>query len=496
MTSAAPAAEFEGRGRLSRVREAANGLPLRTRLVALFVVLAGLGLFISATVATTSLSRYLLSRIDNQLTNVGSGGPGDGSLLHGDRFTTVYVGVLTPNGLQPLRVPPGVSGPQPPNKVNTLETVSSVRSSEAAWRVVAYRDGQGNTYVFGIHLDEYHHTISRLVALEVLVGGLVLFTLAGTGYLLVRYSLKPLIGIERAAEAIAAGDLTRRVPIFGGQRSEVGSLAQSFNAMLGRIEASFAEQHRSEVAAVSAAATMRQFVADASHELRTPLTSIRGFAELHRQGAMPDESAITHAMGRIEAQAVRMGTLVDELLLLARLDQRRPLDDEKVDLRVLAAEAVLETQPADPSREVLFEATPNGPCFVRGDSLRLRQVVGNLVTNALTHTPPGTEIAVLLVADRERATLRVRDRGAGVPADLRDKIFDRFVRGDSSRTRASGGSGLGLAIVASIVEAHHGEVWLEDTPGGGATFSVALPIEKVTSAIESGISSKSAQVTQ
>jgi two-component system OmpR family sensor kinase len=309
-----------------------------------------------------------------------------------------------------------------------------------------------------------------------LIGSIVLVLLAAAGTLVVRRSLRPLVAVESAAEAIAEGDLSQRVP-ESDPRTEVGSLSQSFNTMVARLETAFSEQAASEAEARASEERMRRFVGDASHELRTPLTSIRGFAELYRQGALPSAADVDRAMSRVEGEAARMGLLVEDLLLLARLDQQRPLERARVDLLELARDAVADAQAVDPSRTVTLEAVAAGPPpVVAGDAGRLRQVFGNLVGNALTHTPPGTPIVLRVSTSATEAVVEVCDSGPGIPAEDRPRVFERFYRADASRTRASGGTGLGLSIVAALVVAHGGTVEVDETPGGGATFRVTLPL--------------------
>jgi two-component system OmpR family sensor kinase len=338
----------------------------------------------------------------------------------------------------------------------------------------------GNVALFGSDLAGDEKVISRLVRIEIVVGLIVLTLLGVAGYLLVRNSLRPLAEVERTAQAIAAGDLSQRVP-EGDQRTEVGRLSTSLNGMLARIESAFRAQQASEAEARGSEEKMRRFVGDASHELRTPLTSIRGFAELYRQGAVGSDEEVARLMSRIEAEGSRMGVLVEDLLLLARLDQRRPLSLTPVDLAAIAGDAVHDARAVQPDRPIalhLDESLTDVP-VVLGDEGRLRQVVGNLVTNALTHTPPGTRVGVSIGqdADGDVLLLRVSDEGPGMdPADAA-RAFERFYRADTSRTRdgaAAGGSGLGLAIVASLVEAHGGTIALDTAPGRGATFTVGL----------------------
>jgi two-component system OmpR family sensor kinase len=268
------------------------------------------------------------------------------------------------------------------------------------------------------------------------------------------------------AGAIAAGDLTRRVDTANSE-TEVGRLGLALNAMLTQIEQAFAEREESE-------ARLRRFVADASHELRTPLTSIRGYSELFRRGADERPEDLAKAMRRIEEEASRMGVLVDDLLLLARLDQGRHLEHVPVDLTRLAEDAVGDARTVSPERTFTF--TPNGSVTVMGDEPRLRQVLANLVSNAYTHTPPASTVDIRVTRDDQSAVIEVADDGPGLTDEAAAHAFDRFWRADMSRTRARGGVGLGLAIVAAIAQAHGGEAAVESEPGHGATFRVRLPL--------------------
>jgi len=258
----------------------------------------------------------------------------------------------------------------------------------------------------------------------------------------------------------------------------VASLSRSLNAMLARIEQSFAAREANEE-------KMRRFIADASHELRTPLAAVGGYAELYRQGALPTADAVTGAMGRIESEAHRMSGLVEDLLTLARLDGERPLELQTVDLAVLAADAAQDARTIAPGRHIVATGIsgPIEPTELRADEQQLRQVVTNLVTNARVHTPDGTPIEILVGrVDARHVALHVRDHGPGIPADARDEVFERFYRADRSRSRGQGGgNGLGLAIVHAIIEAHDGTVRVDETPGGGATVVVELPITRTTS---------------
>ena len=304
----------------------------------------------------------------------------------------------------------------------------------------------------------------------------MLALLAGAAYAVVRTSLRPLREVEQTAAAIAGGDLSLRVP-RQDDRTEVGRLALAFNSMLGRIETAFGAQQESEAQARESEGRMRRFVGDASHELRTPLTSIRGFAELYRQGAVPPGPELDRVMGRVEGEAARMGQLVEEMLLLARLDQQRPMDSKPVDLLQLTADAVHDAQAVDPGRPIRLEVQDGGEApVVLGDEARLRQVLVNLLGNAVTHTPAGSPVAVHLRTADSQALVEVADCGPGLTPEQASHVFERFYRADSARNRASGGSGLGLSIVRAVVEAHGGRVGVRSTRGEGATFLVELPL--------------------
>ncbi|MEH0972657.1 HAMP domain-containing sensor histidine kinase [Micromonospora sp. CPCC 205546] len=380
------------------------------------------------------------------------------------------------------------------------------RDGHSRWRMLYTELPNGQMAAVGHHLTDVDLAVKRLVWIDVLAGTAVLVLLASIGAAIVRTSLKPLVEIERTAAAIAGGDLTRRVPDpEQGQpvpTSELGRLSRALNAMLTQIEVAFTARAASETAARYAEAAardaagaaraseararrseerMRQFVADASHELRTPLTTIRGFAELYRQGAASAPEQTADLLRRIEQEAARMGLLVEDLLLLARLDRERPLSLAPVELPVLASEAVEAARAVAPERRVELEVAPgSGPLVVYGDDARLRQVIGNLMTNALTHTPPEASVTLRLRAEPGNlAVAEVADTGPGLTPEQAERVFERFYRVDAARTRRAGGNtgtGLGLAIVAALVRAHHGTVEVAETPGGGATFRVRLPL--------------------
>jgi two-component system OmpR family sensor kinase len=350
----------------------------------------------------------------------------------------------------------------------TTDTISTIKASNTGtrYRVIALpNDFAGGTTAAAVPLSEADATLRRLLRIEGLVIAGILVALGGLAWWLVRIGLRPLERIGVTAGSIAAGDLSRRVDP-ATPRTEVGRLGLALNRMLERLEEAFAKQHASE-------ARLRVFLADASHELRTPLASIRGYAELFRIGAARDPEDTEKAMSRIESEATRMGVLVEDLLTLARLDEVRDLIREDVDVARLAGDAVDDARATAPDRAI--DLRMSGQVTVSGDPHQLRQVLANLLRNALVHTPPGTPIEVDVRHDGTGAVLEVRDHGDGLPADENDALFERFWRAEHGRERGKAGAGLGLAIVAGIVSAHQGEVEADNAPGGGARFTVRLP---------------------
>jgi two-component system, OmpR family, sensor kinase len=473
---------------------------LRVRLTAALVILVAVGLLVSDVATYTALRTYLVDRIDQQLSSSprsvlfamsqpdlpGAGpGPdgGDQKLPEG-----TYGVILNASGHavgSPVVFDYGGSTPSPPDLPATI-TVGTVRhpsffSVEAVgggpgYRAVAYPLTDGSILVVAIPLTEMSNTIRRFSFIAGAVTLVVLATMAILSLFTVRRGLRPLEQIEQTAEAIAAGDLSRRVD-GTDPRTEVGRLGASLNVMLGRIEAAMDERRASEEA-------LRRFLADASHELRTPLTSIRGYAELFRRGAADDPGDTAVAMRRIEQEGERMGVLVEDLLFLARAGEGRPVAHEPVDLVHVAADAVHDARAVDPSRAIELEAP--GELTITGDEGRLRQVLANVLSNALTHTPGGTPVAVRVRSADGWAEIEVSDRGPGLTADEAAHVFEPFYRADPARGRvrtddgsdAEQGTGLGLAIVAAIAEAHGGSVSVASQPGEGATFTVRLPVER------------------
>jgi two-component system, OmpR family, sensor kinase len=344
------------------------------------------------------------------------------------------------------------------------------------WRVLALptRSGGGSVVVAG-SLSQVDETMNQVLLLCALVGAGLLAVLAAAGWFWVRAGLRPLRRIEETAAAIAGGDLSRRVPFTMSPATEVGRLTSALNGMLTQIERAVAARTRSEE-------RLRRFVADASHELRTPLAGISGFAQLYRLGG----AEIDATMDRIERESLRLTGLVDDLLLLAQLDERGlELRRAPMDLRTLAADALHDLRALDPTRPVrltgLGAAEDPAPAPVVGDESRLRQVVSNLVGNAIAHTPSGSAVRVGVGTADGEAVLEIADSGPGLPAEQARQVFERFYRADTSRARenGAGGAGLGLAIVWSMVTAHGGTVELDTSPGEGATFRIRLPTDQI-----------------
>jgi two-component system OmpR family sensor kinase len=480
----------------TRLHSLSARTPLRVKLVAALTLLVALALAVTGFAASTALRGYLVQRVDENLIASVRSGPGGAlephhnGLRRPDEYLVQYT-LLDGTVRQPFDVTKTAAPELPALTVAFVQSHTKpftvMSSSDAAYRVlvfpVEFGDGTRALAAVAAPITDANRTVQRLTILELGIGAIVLLVFAGAGYGFVRSSLRPLVEVEETAEAIAAGDLTQRVK-EGDPRTEVGRLSKSLNTMLGQIEQSFHAQQHSEASARQSEERMRRFVADASHELRTPLTSIRGFAELYRQGAVSDGDELDRVMKRVEDEAARMGLLVEDLLLLARLDQQRPILHEPVDLLHLARDAAHDASAVAPDRQVDVEVTGDGPPVVMGDDARLRQVFGNLVTNALTHTPAGSPVTLRLGADDHSgmAALEVVDHGPGLSPEQSSRVFERFYRADASRTRAHGGSGLGLSIVAALVAAHGGRVEVDSRPGEGATFRVLLPLAPAYSA--------------
>jgi two-component system, OmpR family, sensor kinase len=536
-----------------------------TALLALVIIALGVISFTSQAVFREYLTNQAVARLDKYAQHVDDmiqvSGQLNGAKFIGDGLEQAWVldshwQQVSPwynSSVQPPQIPMSQAWVEA-NKGNPV-TVSG--QSGDHWLVIAqpYKQVLGPpdpvtgvvptapvTVIVGYDLGNISQSIGYLTDIDLLVSGAVIIILALVGIAVVRASLRPLTDIEETAAAIADGDLSQRVP-DRDPRTEVGRLGRSLNAMLSQIETAFRSRTESEEAARRSEWRMRQFVADASHELRTPLTAIRGYAEYYRQrggvaeiqGAPappalgradsdntapdtassprhayaepPGEGPLSRAevdriMQRVEQESSRMGVLVEDMLLLARLDQQRPLERHTIDMLTLAADAVHDARVMAPDRDIDLTVGTGAAFLVIGDEVRLRQVIGNLMSNALHHTPEGTPIDVrvrLANLDEWRiaaaragrpvpagtgpdgqplpaVVVEVADHGPGLTPEQAEHVFERFYRGDQARTRRSGGAGLGLSIVAALVAAHGGRVWAESPPGGGAIFRIAIPL--------------------
>jgi two-component system OmpR family sensor kinase len=529
------------------LRRLSSRTPLRTKLIAALGMLVILALAAISSAGIMILRNYLLGQTDSSLPGYARGAQANevpnylttGLAHHTLSNVTIYwlpsggqlAGVLTPGAS------PGSGGPMPSSSPLSPPVLSGAASWLAAnplqpmtvpaqsgggrWRVVglssSYNNFQGNTItgtvIVAVDVTQVYSTIRQLTIVDLVVSIVILIVLLIVGFAVVQANLRPLVDIEETAGEIAAGHLNRRVP-ERDPRTEIGSLGRSLNTMLSQIETAFHAREESEAAAHQSEERMRRFIADASHELRTPLTAIRGFAEYYRQrgGLVPhwdkslaagtDEAGTSGAaravlgagltpddldriMQRVEKEAARMGLLVEDLLLLARLDQQRPLSRQPIDLLSLAADAVHDTRMLAPGRTISLSVQPGAAFLVIGDEPRLRQVIGNLMSNALTHTPDGTPIEVSIssgILDPRAAEptpaviLDVTDHGPGMASEQAHRVFERFYRADQARTRTKGGSGLGLAIVSALVAAHGGVASVRTAPDRGATFRVTLPL--------------------
>jgi two-component system OmpR family sensor kinase len=508
---------------------------LRTKLITAVLVLVAIAVA-AISVATTYMVRaYLIDQHDGDLlaqvsaVNITTHLPqgvnlGYASPTHSD----IVVGLQQPGSQlnwEPGMTLPFMSNNDPLPRLPTSSNWTNgskgvtlnlpAQSGHDTWRVMAEpvnfnNVGTGTTtqanLVVAVDLGNINALTTRLIVFDLAVGGAILVVLAAVGAAVVQANLRPLNDIELTASQIAKGHLNHRIP-ERDPRTEIGSLGHSLNAMLSQIETAFHAQEESEQAAHRSEDRMRRFIADASHELRTPLTTIRGFAEYYRQrgGVRKDQDQLSgtspagstapngtagdgltpqdldRIMRRLEAEASRMGLLVEDLLTLARLDQQRPLNLAPVDLLALAGDAVQDARMVAPGRPIDLSVAPGAAFLVDGDEPRLRQVIGNLVNNALTHTPPDTPVRVKIASGNldngaPAVVLDVEDDGPGMERDQAQRVFERFYRADQARNRASGGTGLGLAIVAGLVAAHGGTVSVRTAPGEGADFQVRLPL--------------------
>jgi two-component system, OmpR family, sensor kinase len=526
--------------RWQKVRRATGRVPLRIKLISAVLALVLIALGAISIGGITLLRNYLLGPYDAGLLSTqvqheaqrstegcllnpsvcphGGNGSVDWLPRHGP-LQQVLVPVPPQFAFMPTQADtvPGPAIQTSPDWVAGLVGKTATvpaESGDGHWRLTAFptqftNDTTGQTFsgtiIVGFDVSSVYRTLDGLALIDLIVSAVVLVALAIVGIAIVRSSLRPLTDIELTAGAIAAGDLSQRVP-DRDPRTEVGRLGRSLNAMLAQVEAAFHDREKSEAAARWSEERMRQFVADASHELRTPLTAIRGYAEYYRQRGGAAGNGARHAapasaepgltadgglsepdvdriMQRVEQESARMGVLVEDMLLLARLDQQRPIERRPVDLLTLAADAVQDARMIAPSRKIELTVGSGAAFLVLGDEARLRQVISNLMSNALTHTPDGTPIDVRILAHgpdgrlpAPSVSIEVDDHGPGLSKEQADRVFERFYRADQARRRKTGGSGLGLAIVAALVEAHGGAVGVDTAPGNGAMFWITLPL--------------------
>ncbi len=483
---------------------------LRARLLVGITVLVACGLTVGAVVTYAEQRSFLLDRVDQQVQSAmgplsfqlgldgrrptigdrrprtpqptfhapGRGGPDGTAALPPGTFgallgsngqviksrTFSYGGRSQPRPVLPAHVP--VSGR---GSLDTF-TLHSHSASGESYRAAAVAIGDGRTILVAVPLREVQETLHRLIMVELLVGAGVILALIALGAMVIRIGLRPLSRIGQTASEIAAGDLSRRVEPSDAT-TEVGRLGRSLNEMLGQIETAFAARQDSEN-------RLRRFLADASHELRTPLAAIRGYAELFRIGAADDPETLARAMSRIESEATRMGVLVEDLLLLAQLDQVPEPRRVPVDLSQLAEHAADDLRVTAPERIVSLDHAE--PATVLGDPDQLRQLLANLTRNAVVHTPAGTPVELSVDRRGDDVVLVVRDHGPGLPAGAGEALFDRFWRSEGGRSRGRAGAGLGLAIADAIVAAHRGTIAADDARGGGARFVVTLPAAPAT----------------
>ncbi|MFC9468640.1 sensor histidine kinase [Streptomyces coelicoflavus] len=491
---------------------------LRTRLLCLSVALVAVGLLGTGLLVTTALHGYLQGRVDDRLALTGQiaarlSPPPSGTdtppsvralSVLGDTTVTYVDGTGAARRSFEAGTAPSGGGPDLPRLDRAAVLAHGgrpftvpARDGEHDWRVVALAQPAqvfppglaetGGSVVVATSMEEVDRTITKTRNLSLTAGVALLAVLAVVGWFAVRSGLRPLTRIEETATAITSGDYSHRVPRPAAAHTEVGRLTTCINQMLDRIDTAFRARTEAE-------ARTRRFFADASHELRTPLVGIKGYTDLHRMGATPTREDVDRTMTRIAAESERLTRLVEEMFLLARLDEdtvaaeggpdtsRAPalaLDLAPMDLRTLAADALRDVRALDRTRPVTLTGPGGGKpatAPAHADEARLRQVVTNLIGNAVTHTPPGTPLRIGVGTVGPHAVLEVADRGPGLTATERAHVFDRFYRTDDSRTRATGGSGLGLSIAHALVTAHAGLLTLDTAPGRGCTFRILLPL--------------------
>lgn len=473
---------------------------LRNRLTLGIVLLSSISFVAIFGLATLTMRGYLISQVDEQLTNIAGGttmrldrtgietedseaSEGENRPIKKPRRngnplrrlpSTISATVIDSAG----KIVGGLGGDLNRNQVTDylgeIEVTSNkpftITDSEPHFRVITQPlPNSGGYVIYAQSLDSVEKLVRQLQTWFILIGLLAILLIALAARAVIRVGLRPLRNVEATAEQIASGDLSARMP-ESKPNTEVGRLVKALNGMLSRIEDSFAVRVASE-------SKLRRFVADASHELRTPLTAIRGFAELHRQGAVSGEQETKELVNRIENESLRMSALVEDLLLLARLDQSREMKKEPVNMSSVVAESVESARAAGPDHPI--SAVPGNDIYVIGDVNRIHQVIANLLANARVHTPAGTQINVTVSEEENAVSVSVSDNGPGLSEQDREKIFERFYRADKSRTRAGQeGTGLGLSIVDAVMRAHGGHVSVDSKLGEGTTFKLVFPLQK------------------
>ena len=477
---------------MRRPSKALKNASLRTRVMAAAAFLVVLTSVVTGVLGTTLLRSYLLGRSDAQLrsftveasrlltrTTPPTARGGEQQSLP-TRFFAEAVSasgqVETAAGSAHTANGPSLSAAQMRDD-GTPFTVPASGAAGHSWRVLVTPASGGRHIVTAYSLDDLDSTVSRLEMADAVAGAVAVGLLAGVGLPLVRASLAPLAQIEATATAIAGGDLSRRIDNWS-RKTEVGRLSAVLNTMLAAMEAAYRARADGEARALQTQERMREFAADASHELRTPLTSVRGLAEYAlQQGDAASRDELLRLMTLIHGEAGRMSRLVADLLLLARFDAGRPLDRAPVDLASIAALAVQHARLVHPGRPITLHAAE--PVVVSADDARIRQVIDNLLGNAVQHTPDGTPVTVKVTSGQGDGWLTVADRGPGMTPEQASRVFERFYRTDDARTRAAGGAGLGLAIAASLTAAHGGDITVDTAPGHGAAFTVRLPLATI-----------------
>lgn len=463
-------------------------MTLRVRLLLTVGGLLAVALVVTGLLIAGLTRASLVAQVDDQLRRTAAGGrierilelePGDQLLGR----STAWL-ILGPGGAVLASAPSGPATAPDPLPAIPADSASpgglapgtivdaSSEDGSVDYRMLAARGPRDSTLLLAAPLTDVQAATAALIRNLVLVGLLVLAVGLAIGWIVIRRDLRPLEAIAATASRITGGDLSQRVEV-GEPRTEVGQVGVAFNTMLDAIETAFGEQQAALDARERSEAKLRRFVADASHELRTPLTTVRGYAELYGAGALEDREELDRAMQRIDSESRRMTKLTEDLLLLARLDQGRPLARDRVDLTRLVTDATADLEAIEPDRPVSAAIEPG--ILVAGDEDRLRQVIGNLLVNVRVHTPPATPVEVGLRSEDGGAVLRIVDHGPGIDDTHAGRIFDRFFRADPARSRDKGGSGLGLAIASSVLAVQGGAIAHEATPGGGATFVVTLP---------------------